>query len=268
MGGSRPAHSILFEDASRFGGGSLRRQCGTALPASSSRRTTRKAPSLARTTRRLLDGAEPGEFDVVVVANACTDRTADLARAIGRCVIETDVPGKVNARCPGRCGVPGVPRAYVDADVGLTLVRASGAGRRGGAASVLGLCPLPWLDLTGGRTGCRTRASGARPFGTAPGRALAGSACMCSRNRGAWVLDAGRVISDDGWVHNSFTPDERVVVSEARSVVRPAAPYGHTSTGASACGAAIQQRWPPWVALPRRGVSAFERSPTSLPPVR
>ncbi len=30
------------------------------------------------------------------------------------------------------------------------------------------------------------------------------------------------VISDDGWVHNSFAPDERVVVPDARSVVRPA----------------------------------------------
>ena len=30
------------------------------------------------------------------------------------------------------------------------------------------------------------------------------------------------VISDDGWVHNSFDPSERVVVVSARSRVRPA----------------------------------------------
>ena len=30
------------------------------------------------------------------------------------------------------------------------------------------------------------------------------------------------VISDDGWVHNSFAPSERVVVTSARSRVRPA----------------------------------------------
>src|SRR4051794_10857255 len=38
---------------------------------------------LARCLRVLLAGSQPGELDVIVVANACTDRTAEIAREAG-----------------------------------------------------------------------------------------------------------------------------------------------------------------------------------------
>ena len=99
--------------------------------------------------RRLLDGAEPGEFDVVVVANACTDRTADLARAIGVHVIETDVPGKVNALSLGDAACRVFPRAYVDADVGLSSSGLRALVAAAARPGVLACAPLPWLDPTG-----------------------------------------------------------------------------------------------------------------------
>src|SRR3954468_18969395 len=37
---------------------------------------------IAGNLRRLLDGSKPGEFDVIVVANACTDGTAAAAAAV------------------------------------------------------------------------------------------------------------------------------------------------------------------------------------------
>ncbi len=52
---------------------------------------------IAGNLRRLIADTDPGEFDVVVVANACSDRTAEAAERIGVRVVETSVPGKVPA---------------------------------------------------------------------------------------------------------------------------------------------------------------------------
>src|SRR5215475_4602896 len=53
--------------------------------------------SIGSNLGHLLAGAAPDEFDVVVVANACADRTADIARTHNVRVIETPQPGKANA---------------------------------------------------------------------------------------------------------------------------------------------------------------------------
>jgi Glycosyl transferase family 2 len=172
--------------------------------------------------RRLLDGARPGELDVVVVANACADRTAHLARSVGVRVIETAIPGKVNALRIGDEACETFPRAYVDADVELTadgvrtLVEAA---RRPG---VLACAPVPCLDLAGVGPMAR-RVHRVHDRMVAPGRALAGvGAYMLTKAGHARVFPMPDVISDDGWVHNSFAPEERVVVPQAQSVVRPA----------------------------------------------
>ena len=177
---------------------------------------------LAATLDRLLAGTAPGEFDVIVVPNACTDATASIARRAGVTVIETPVPGKVPALRLGDEACQVFPRVYLDADVSLTAdsVRAlvSAAARPG----VLACAPVPELDLAGVSRLAR-RLHRAHEALVAPSRGLAGV--------GVYVLNAAGhdrvfpmpdVISDDGWTHNSFTPSERVVVTSARSRVRPA----------------------------------------------
>ncbi len=69
----------------------------------------------------LLEHAEPGELEVVVVCNGCTDRTADVARSFGPRVrvVETPVAGKPQALNLGDERASGFPRFYVDADVRL-----------------------------------------------------------------------------------------------------------------------------------------------------
>ncbi|GAB3911511.1 hypothetical protein GCM10029964_117600 [Kibdelosporangium lantanae] len=52
---------------------------------------------IARCLRTLSGSAKPGELDVVVVANGCTDRTAQIARAERARVVETPTAGKANA---------------------------------------------------------------------------------------------------------------------------------------------------------------------------
>lgn len=177
---------------------------------------------IAGNLRRLLVGATPGEFDVIVVANACVDRTADAAREAGVRVVETPVPGKPNALRLGDAACHAFPRIYLDADVELDAasVRALAAAAR--TPGVLACAPVPRLDLAGvGRLARRVHRVHEQLV--APNRALAGTGVYVLSEAGhARVFPIPDVISDDGFVHASFAPDERVVVAEARSLVRPA----------------------------------------------
>lgn len=74
---------------------------------------------IAGNLRRLLADARRGEFDVVVVANACSDATAQAARDAGVRVLETPVPGKPHAIRLGDATCAAFPRIYLDADVAL-----------------------------------------------------------------------------------------------------------------------------------------------------
>ena len=69
----------------------------------------------------LLDEAEPGEFEVVVIANGCIDQTAELARSFHPDVhvVELAIADKVAALRAGDSATTLFPRVYVDADVSL-----------------------------------------------------------------------------------------------------------------------------------------------------
>lgn len=76
----------------------------------------------ARTLDRLLGQLADlkTEHDIVVVANGCTDRTADVARSHSWCrVIELPVASKVAALNAGDAAVQAFPRIYLDADVSV-----------------------------------------------------------------------------------------------------------------------------------------------------
>ncbi|TQN37936.1 glycosyl transferase family 2 [Blastococcus colisei] len=71
----------------------------------------------------LLDGAEPDEWDIVVVANGCTDSTSDRVRRYeGRVrLIELEVGSKTGALNAGDSAARSYPRIYADADVALSV---------------------------------------------------------------------------------------------------------------------------------------------------
>ncbi|MEO1060905.1 MAG: glycosyltransferase [Actinomycetota bacterium] len=73
--------------------------------------------------RRLVDAADPGELDVVVVCNGCSDDTAAVARRIGPPVrvIETDIGHKPTALNLADDATDVFPRLYLDADVDIDL---------------------------------------------------------------------------------------------------------------------------------------------------
>lgn len=177
---------------------------------------------IAANLRRLLAGTTPGEFDVVVVPNACHDRTADLARAQGVRVIESPVPGKVPAIRLGDDACLTFPRIYLDADVELTSDSVRALVAAVAEPGMLAAAPVPVLDLTG-VGGVARRMHRVHEALVAPSRALAGVGVYVLTEPGhAKVFPMPDVISDDGWVHNTFAPDERVVVPTAVSRVRPA----------------------------------------------
>jgi hypothetical protein len=178
---------------------------------------------IAANLRRLLDGSAPGEFDVVVVANACSDGTAAAAGQVGGVrVVETPVTGKPNALRLGDAACVTFPRVYLDADVELSAASVRELVAACAQPGVLACAPVPELDLTGAGPVVR-RVHRVHEALIAPGRALAGAGCYVLTEQGhARVFPMPDVISDDGLVHVSFAPHERVVVPAARSLVRPA----------------------------------------------
>jgi glycosyltransferase involved in cell wall biosynthesis len=178
---------------------------------------------IAANLRALLQGSEPGEIDVIVVANACRDDTAEAARGVpGVRVLETTTPGKPNALRMGDEACRTFPRAYLDADVGLDAAALRALARACAEPGVLACAPAPRLDLEGVGPVAR-RGHRVHDALIGPHRALAGAGCyVLTEEAHDRVFPMPDIISDDGLVHVTFAPHERVVVREARSVVRPA----------------------------------------------
>lgn len=178
--------------------------------------------TIRRCLQGLLAGAHPHEVKIVVVANACTDDTARVAREAGVRVIETDSPGKVNAIRLGDAACDRFPRLYLDADVEVGIDTVRSIVKAFEEEDVLACAPALHLDLSGtGRIVRRVHRVHAALI--APHRALAGVGLYALDERGhARVFPLPDVIADDEYVHRSFLPAERRVVESVCSVVRPA----------------------------------------------
>lgn len=178
---------------------------------------------IAANLHRLLDGSTAGEFDIIVVANACQDGTAAAAAGVaGVRVIDTPIPGKPNALRLGDDACRTFPRVYLDADVQMDAASIRELVAACDRPGVLACAPQASLDLTGAGP-VVSRVHRVHDALMAPHRALAGVGCYVLTEAGhARVFPMPDVISDDGLVHASFAPGERAVVTTARSVVRPA----------------------------------------------
>src|SRR4051812_46956466 len=82
-----------------------------------------EAAVIGRCLSGLTQGAAPGELEIIVVCNGCTDGTAHIARSFGQDVrvVETQIASKAAALNLGDEVASGFPRFYVDADVRLPL---------------------------------------------------------------------------------------------------------------------------------------------------
>ncbi len=81
-----------------------------------------EASVIDRCLSSMLAQARPGELEIVVVANNCSDDTAERARRHGPLVkvVETPIGSKIHALNLGDAAASGWPRLYVDADIVVT----------------------------------------------------------------------------------------------------------------------------------------------------
>lgn len=181
-----------------------------------------EANVIERCLRALTDGAAPGELEVIVACNGCSDGTADLVRAFGEPVrvVETDEASKIAALNLGDQAARGFPRCYIDADVEVTLdaVRqVAGVIERGEA---LAAAPAMRVDLS--ESSWLVRAYYhvwlSRPF-HADG--MLGGGFYAVGEEGRARFDAfPRIIADDEFVRSLFTVDERATPDDCTFTIR------------------------------------------------
>lgn len=168
----------------------------------------------------LLAQRDPGPLRVIVAANACTDRTVEIARgytdafaARGHMleVLEIAEPGKLNALNRAEAALPPGPRAWLDADVicdphlFAQLRAALAPARPLYATGTLVVMPAKsWITRRYAALWQRL------PF-VKGGAVGAGLFAMNAAGR-ARFGDFPAIISDDTFVRLNFTPDERVEV--------------------------------------------------------
>jgi hypothetical protein len=168
-----------------------------------------------RCLRALLADAAPGEFDVVVVANGCSDDTAARARRHGPDVrvLELGAAGKTAALNAGDDAARAFPRLYLDADVelGTAAARALVAVLVEGPALVAGARPAP--DLTGCSSWVRayTRTWTALPV--LADRYVGSGVFAVSAAGHPRLAPFPAVVADDMWARRVFRPEERVAVA-------------------------------------------------------
>lgn len=181
-----------------------------------------EAAVIERTLRGVLAGGVP-DLEIVVVVNACTDRTAEIARGIDDSirVIETDTPGKTNALNLGEAGITSFPRMFLDGDIELRpdAVRHLFDALDDEKTIV---SPRPGFDLSGLSFAMRLFYRAQRFNAYFGDGAPNGSGCFVvgEHGRARWA-DFPEIIADDGYVQGHFRPSERFTVNASEAIVKP-----------------------------------------------
>ena len=177
---------------------------------------------IKRTLQRITAGAHPGEMEIIVVANGCSDATADVVRAFNHpnvCVIETEIGSKTAALNLGDAAANHFPRLYVDADVLLPIASVRAISARLMEEHVLAAGPSPSFDLTGCSWAVRAYYDiNARLPSSREGIGGSGVYGLSEKGRRRFSQFPD-VTADDGFVRIQFHPEERETLSDARSIV-------------------------------------------------
>lgn len=171
-----------------------------------------EGPLLRRHLERVLRGAAPGEFEVIVVANGCTDDTARQAAAVdGVSVIEIEQASKIAALNAGDAAATGFPRVYLDADVEISA-RALRAVAKALTDAEGPLVAAPMFNVDASRSTFAVRAFyrvWALSDYRSSGHVGSGVYAVNESGRARWQ-SFPEVIADDRFVQQQFLPEERV----------------------------------------------------------
>ena len=169
------------------------------------------------------------QLRVVVVANACTDDTASIARHAWpeAIVIETPVAGKTHALNLGDDAAGDVwPRCYVDADVQIDLEALLKVASSLQVGQVLAAAPMARWSLDHCSFAVRQfyRVDAAMPSHR---EGIGGSGVyVASREGRARFGRWPTVVGDDAFFRRQFRETERRTIASARSIVSPPATLG------------------------------------------
>jgi len=169
---------------------------------------------------RLDSRAQAGDIEVVVVANGCSDDTADVARTHHTTVLELVEGSKPAALRAGDRATGSFPRFYVDADIEITgddllaLAATLSASRPAAAPSLR-------LDTS---ESSRLVAAYHRIWIALPSvqGSLAGRGCfgMTEAGRGRWG-EWPDLTADDQFANQRFVDDEKAIHPAVFTLVRP-----------------------------------------------
>ncbi len=177
--------------------------------------------------RSLLEGASPGEFEVVVVANGCTDDTASLARSVGEqlgqrvVVLELEEASKAAALRAADRATGTFPRVYLDADVvcGARTVRALAAALQSPGVDLA--VPGRELDLSAAGRGSRLYYSTWARSSKVQGM-LAGRGCYALSARGRLLIGPfPDQVADDRFVTTAVPRSAARVVPDSVRISPP-----------------------------------------------
>lgn len=179
-----------------------------------------EARVIVTTLSSLLGEAAPGEFEVVVVCNGCSDETADLARTVADVrVEEIATPSKIAALRHGDAVATTFPRIYLDGDVVLSTVAARALADALTTGDALAAGVPGELNYEGVSLGARLFMEFRQRLPVMQGGIIgAGVYAMSAPGRarfGVWPEVSG----DDQFVLRLFTPQERVTVPGHRTLV-------------------------------------------------
>lgn len=179
---------------------------------------------IARNLNAWVNHADPGELEIIVVCNGCTDNTSEIARRFGPAVrvIESDVASKTHALNLGDKSARGFPRIYADADIFLTVDAIRALVHRLGQGDVFVVAPTADVNPTNCSWLIR-RYFEIRAQLPSAKEGIGGSGVYClseaGRKRFAQFPD---IIADDTFVRLQFKPHERATLATVKSTVFPA----------------------------------------------
>lgn len=176
---------------------------------------------VARSIESLTRDAGADSYQVILVANGCSDGTAEVARrAWDRIdVVETDIPSKSNALNLGDAKATGFPRFYMDADITLSPGAISIISSR--MVETGALAAAPAMEMRFPHTPWPVRAY-YRVWQQLPyvEEGMIGVGIYALSEEGRRRFDRfPSIIADDGYIRRLFKPHERLCVEECRSIV-------------------------------------------------
>ncbi len=177
---------------------------------------------IGRCLRSLTHGARPGELEIIVACNGCTDRTAEIASQFAPWVrvVVAERASKIAALNLGDENARGFPRCYIDADieVGINEVRqVAGLLQRG---TVLAAAPAMRVDLS--RSSLLVRAFYTiwlRQSYHGPGMVGGGFYGLSETGRKRFDRFP-EIIADDEFVRRHFDPNERATPPDCYFTIR------------------------------------------------